>query len=203
MTNDMQVRHSRRRTSPGVRLLAAVTGSSMTFLAVLGLAQPVHAGDGTLEHQKDSLFHRKGFVYPEIHQPKKKLGIGTANRVASRTQDVPSSSSSPPAKKSVTGGSGRINWAASSRCVPARLRNAIHYVARNFGRVRVNSTCRSRSRNRRVGGASSSYHLKSQAADLRVFGNIRAAARYLRNVAGGYKHHGGGLFHIDTGPKRT
>lgn len=124
-------------------------------------------------------------------------------RVASLTQEVPSSSSSKRTKPSVTGGGARIRWVASSRCVPGRLRNAINHVARSYGRVRVNSTCRSRRHNRRVGGASRSYHLQSKAADIRVFGNIRAAARYLRSVAGGYKHYGSGLFHIDTGPKRS
>ncbi|MFT5511206.1 MAG: hypothetical protein ACI89J_004307 [Hyphomicrobiaceae bacterium] len=106
-------------------------------------------------------------------------------------------------KKSITGGGGRITWSASSRCVPGRLRAAINYVARNFGRVRVNSTCRSRKHNRRVGGASRSWHLKSRAADFRVFGNVGKTARYLRRVVGGYKHYGGGLFHIDTGPRRS
>lgn len=106
-------------------------------------------------------------------------------------------------RKSVTGGSARIHWAANSRCVPGRLRAAIAFVARNFGRVRVNSTCRSRRHNRRVGGASRSWHLKSRAADIRVFGNIRKTARYLRRVVGGFKHYGGGLFHIDTGPRRS
>jgi uncharacterized protein YcbK (DUF882 family) len=83
------------------------------------------------------------------------------------------------------------------------LHAAINHVARYYGRVRVNSTCRSRRHNRRVGGAPQSYHLRGHAADIRVFGNVRAAARYLRRVAGGYKHYGGGLFHIDTGPKRS
>lgn len=107
------------------------------------------------------------------------------------------------ARNRVTGGSARVQWSASSRCVPGRLRAAISYVARNFGRVRVNSTCRSRRNNRRVGGASRSWHLKSRAADIRVFGNIRKTARYLRSVVGGFKHYGGGLFHIDTGPRRS
>lgn len=106
-------------------------------------------------------------------------------------------------KARITGGSGRVVWAASSGCVPSRLKAAINYVARNFGRVRVNSTCRSRRHNRRVGGASQSWHLKSRAADLRVFGNIGKAARYLRQLPGGFTHYGGGLFHIDTGPDRS
>ena len=105
-------------------------------------------------------------------------------------------------KPSVTGPALRIVWAANSKCLTARLRRVVSHVARNFGKVRVNSTCRSRRHNRRVGGASRSYHLNGRAVDFRVYGRIRAAARYLRSLAGGYKHYGGGLFHIDTGPKR-
>jgi len=48
-----------------------------------------------------------------------------------------------------------------------------------------------------------SYHLTGDAADIRIWGNVRGAARYLRTVVGGYKHYGGGLFHIDTGPRRS
>ena len=106
------------------------------------------------------------------------------------------------AQETVTGGEARIRWIASRSCLAKRLRAAIQYVALNFGRVRVNSTCRGRRHNRRVGGARRSWHLKGRAADIRVFGNIRNTARYLRRVVGGYKHYGGGLFHIDTGPRR-
>jgi hypothetical protein len=105
-------------------------------------------------------------------------------------------------QRSITGGGG-ITWVASARCLNGRLKSAIHHVARTYGRVRVSSTCRTRSRNRRVGGARTSYHLTGNAADFRVFGNVRGAARYLRSLAGGYKHYGGGLFHIDTGPRRS
>ena len=124
-------------------------------------------------------------------------------RVASlgKTLELPSETRKRTA--SVTGSSGRVQWVASSGCVPGTLKAAINHVAQNFGRVRVNSTCRSRSRNRRVGGAGKSWHLKGQAADIRVFGNIGNAARYLRQVVGGFKHYGGGLFHIDTGPRRS
>lgn len=112
------------------------------------------------------------------------------------------STGKPKRQKSITGGRS-VKWAASSGCLNGRLKSAIYYVARNFGRVRVNSTCRSRRHNRRVGGARRSHHLTGNAADIRIWGNVRAAARYLRSVAGGYKHYGGGLFHIDTGPRRT
>ncbi len=133
-----------------------------------------------------------------------KKPAGTAGvKVASLQPASAPAKSKPRIKQSVTGGSARVQWVASSRCLAGRLKAAIHYVARNFGRVRVNSTCRSRSRNRRVGGARRSWHLGGRAADIRVFGNVRAAARYLRRIAGGYKHYGGGLFHIDTGPRRN
>ena len=106
-------------------------------------------------------------------------------------------------RKSITGGARGVTWVANKGCLNGRLKAAIYHVARTYGRVRVNSTCRSRRHNRRVGGARRSLHLTGNAADIRIWGNVRAAARYLRGVAGGYKHYGGGLFHIDTGPRRS
>ncbi|MCB1510288.1 MAG: DUF882 domain-containing protein [Hyphomicrobiaceae bacterium] len=106
-------------------------------------------------------------------------------------------------RRGITGGSGRVQWVASAGCLNRRLRAVVYHVARNYGRVRVNSTCRSRRHNRRVGGARRSHHLNGNAVDFRVFGNVRGAARYLRSAAGGYKHYGGGLFHVDTGPRRS
>ena len=288
------------------RLIGTVTLAFVVLLANIGLtANPATADDGSLEIMKGGLFHRKGFISPEIYRRKEaprntssattsgnssssttrsrtsaSSTSRTPRRVASRTSTtrtrprrttrsparakprprrlpssvvqhaernvtrsaktpelparatpgqpveaapeqpakeipelpvkvasltttVPSSSQTTDPKESITGGSARIEWIASSRCLTARLKAAINYVARNYGRVRVNSTCRSRRHNRRVGGASRSYHIGGRAADIRVFGNVRAAARYLRRVAGGYKHYGGGLFHIDTGPKRS
>jgi len=101
--------------------------------------------------------------------------------------------------------SGKVSWSASSGCLNGRLKSVIHQVASRYGSLRVNSTCRSRSRNRRVGGARHSHHLTGNAVDFRVFGNVRAVASFLRSngSVGGYKHYGGGLFHIDTGPRRT
>ena len=101
----------------------------------------------------------------------------------------------------LSGGSG-IRWAANSGCLASNLRTAIAHLAANYGHVTVNSTCRSQRHNRRVGGARRSYHLTGNAADIRIRGNVRGALAYLSGHIGGMKHYGGGLFHIDNGPKR-
>jgi Peptidase M15 len=100
------------------------------------------------------------------------------------------------------GGGGGINWVASSSCLNGTLRGIVSHVAANYGAVTVSSTCRSNERNRRVGGAPKSYHLSGDAVDFRVHGNVSGAIAYLGGRSGGYKHMGGGLFHVDTGPTR-
>lgn len=98
-----------------------------------------------------------------------------------------------------------IRWVASSGCLNSGLRSVVASVAANFGPVTVNSTCRNRRHNARVGGAKRSHHLTGNAVDFRVRGNWRAVWAFLRSngVVGGVKHYGRGLFHIDTGPRRT
>jgi uncharacterized protein YcbK (DUF882 family) len=78
-------------------------------------------------------------------------------------------------------------------------------VAASFGPVTVNSTCRSRRHNARVGGARRSHHLTGNAVDFRVSGNWRGVWAFLRSsgLVGGLKHYGRGLFHIDTGARRS
>ena len=99
---------------------------------------------------------------------------------------------------------GHVSWVASGSCLPGQLKSVIAEVSQ-YGRVVVTSTGRGAGHNRAVGGASKSYHLNCQAADFRVHGNVASAASFLRNhgSVGGFHHYGGGLFHIDTGPKRT
>ncbi len=106
-------------------------------------------------------------------------------------------------RRSLSGGS--VNWLRSASCLDSDLRSVIHAVAAKFGPVTVNSTCRDRAHNARVGGASKSYHLSGDAADFRVHGNVSSVYAYLRSNGdvGGLKHYGGGLFHIDNGPRRS
>lgn len=100
---------------------------------------------------------------------------------------------------------GGVRWIASASCLNGTLKSIIYQVAANYGPVTVNSTCRSKKRNARVGGARKSWHLTGNAVDFRVHKNHRAAYAFLKSHGsiGGYKHYGGGLFHIDVGPRRT
>jgi Peptidase M15 len=109
----------------------------------------------------------------------------------------------PPAPPKASGGP--INWVASSNCLASPLRTVLSEVAALFGAVRVNSTCRSKAHNARVGGASHSYHLTGNAVDFRIAANTAAVSRFLlgKKSVGGFKHYGFGVFHIDTGPRRT
>lgn len=101
--------------------------------------------------------------------------------------------------------SGGVRWAASSGCLDAGLKSIVYQIASNYGPVTVNSTCRSRGHNAAVGGAPRSQHLSGNAVDFRVRGNVGAVYAFLRSNGGvgGLKHYGGGLFHIDTGARRS
>jgi hypothetical protein len=107
-------------------------------------------------------------------------------------------------RSSLSGGT--VRWGASPSCLDSRLRTVIDQVASIFGPVKVNSTCRSRTHNARVGGATHSKHLTGEAADFSVRGKKQAVLAYLQKnpSVGGLKLYGGdGHFHIDTGPRRT
>jgi hypothetical protein len=122
-----------------------------------------------------------------------------------RTASLGGGFGAPPSTGPSVSGGGGIRWAASSGCLNSGLRSVVASVASLFGGVTVNSTCRSRGHNRRVGGARQSLHLTGNAVDFRVRGNWRGVWAYLRGSGGvgGLKHYGGGLFHIDTGARRT
>jgi len=134
-------------------------------------------------------------------KPKKQAKKSSGTKVAALSDDIGYAAP----KKSLSGGGGNVRWVASSGCIPGSLKSVIYQVASNFGPVTVSSTCRSKSRNAAVGGASKSYHLSGEAADFRVHGNVSATYAFLKSngSVGGLKHYGGGLFHIDTGPRRS
>lgn len=135
--------------------------------------------------------------YAEATEPKKYKKKGV--RVASLDGGA-----YPSAGGSLTGGGGGIHWAANSGCLDPGLRSVLA-GASAYGSITVNSTCRSHSHNRAVGGAPRSKHLTGDAVDFRVHGNVKAVYAYLKSsgAVGGLKHYGGGLFHIDNGDRRT
>jgi hypothetical protein len=98
-----------------------------------------------------------------------------------------------------------IRWVASPDCLAEPLRAVLAEVAANFGPLRVNSTCRSKRHNAQVGGAPRSYHLTGNAVDFRISGAVQPVLDFLagKRSVGGLKHYGFGIFHIDTGPRRT
>jgi hypothetical protein len=98
--------------------------------------------------------------------------------------------------------SGRV---VSDSCVPQALKRALADVEATFGAVSITSACRSRSQNEAAGGAPRSLHLSGQAVDFRVSGTPSAVQAMLTRHpdVGGLKHYGGGLFHIDTGDRRS
>ncbi len=115
----------------------------------------------------------------------------------------------PEVKKASVGGvsraPGNITFNAPWDCVPSKLKAVIHEVSRRYGPVTINSTHRSHTKNRRIGGARNSYHLRCQAVDFRVRGDGSKVLRFLRSHphVGGLKRYRSGYFHIDSGPRRT
>ena len=124
--------------------------------------------------------------------------------VRRRAVTVRPASSEPEVRESTSLAGSAITWHASSSCVPQQLRAVLADVVSNFGPITVSSTCRSVAGNRAAGGAGQSYHLSGQAVDFRAGANAGAiyAALSANRAVGGLKHYGGGLFHIDTGPRR-
>jgi Peptidase M15 len=136
-------------------------------------------------------------------RPARKASRKSNRKVASLGRDNDEPRRAP--RKSLSGGGGGISWVASGGCLNGTLRGLVAEVAASYGPVTVSSTCRSRGHNAAVGGAKRSQHLTGDAVDFRVHGNSSGAMAFLRSngSVGGFHHYGGGLFHIDTGPKRT
>jgi uncharacterized protein YcbK (DUF882 family) len=88
-----------------------------------------------------------------------------------------------------------------------RLVSLLWQIERHFqSSIEVISGCRSRTHNRRIGGARESWHLRCMAADVKVKGvNKRQVARYAASLPGrggiGTYCHDSNV-HIDLGPRR-
>lgn len=182
-------------------------------------SKPSYLGGPTTQLKYATSTPQKPKKPKKVVKAKKKKKIGwkggaksfknTAKKSVSKPVKVASLGNSldvqpaPEAQPSLSGGA--VRWVASAGCLNGQLKAVVNQVAAKFGPVTVNSTCRSKKRNRRVGGAKQSKHLTGNAVDFRVHANHKAAYAFLKShgSVGGYKHYGGGLFHIDTGPRRT
>ena len=102
-------------------------------------------------------------------------------------------------------GKAYVKYNAPSNCVPGRLKAVLSQVSAKYGPITVNSTVRSRSKNRSVGGRNKSYHLSCAAVDFRVHGSTKGLMSYLASnkSVGGLKRYSSGFYHIDTGPRRS
>jgi hypothetical protein len=183
--------------------LLAIAGMLIVAAVTPAFAKSYHdAGSGLWDGYRNGVYEgrgrsrlRKSKVAKYTVQKKSK-----GKRYSALNQSL-SDASEP--RTSITGGG--VRWVASAGCLNSSLRAVIYSVASSYGSVTVSSTCRSRGHNARVGGAHKSQHLTGNAVDFRVHGNVRGAYAYLAGAGriGGFKHYGGGLFHIDTGPRRT
>jgi hypothetical protein len=186
-----------------LRLSSAVLGFAIAGILMLALPGGTSTARADGKDWHDSVFKEQ-----ERWGRPSRLGVGagretrTARRGRGGVRVASLGSYAPPSPgPSLSGG---VKWAAPAGCINGTLRSAIAAVA-SFGAVTVSSTCRNHAHNRRVGGARKSHHLTGNAADFRVRGNVRGALAMLRSFGslGGIKHYGGGLIHIDTGPKRS
>ncbi len=98
-----------------------------------------------------------------------------------------------------------IVYRAPTKCVPGSLIRVLKRVSAKYGPITVNSTFRSKGKNRRIGGRGKSLHLSCRAVDFRVHGSSRGLARFLiaQKEVGGFNRYPSGFYHIDNGPRRT
>lgn len=195
------------------------TASTQTSALESVLAEQKKQQELFLAKQKEMLAAQQAFIEEQRQKQlamlagkQPKIQSQTTNALVAKPSDIAKPQvrkTTPEPKKASVGGSvraaGNVTLNAPWKCVPTKLKAVINEVSRRYGPVIVNSTHRSRGKNRRVGGAKRSYHLNCQAVDFRVRGDGRAVLRFLANHphVGGLKRYRSGYFHIDTGPRRT
>jgi len=106
-------------------------------------------------------------------------------------------------------------WLKEFRCkdgsdeilLDSELVEILQKVRNHFGKaVSITSAYRTEAHNRSVNGATSSYHIKGQAADFTVTGvSNREVAKYLQSIGAkgiGLYNYTGGFVHVDTREKK-
>lgn len=193
-----------------IQRYATHAAAAMVALAVLALlAAPSaeaarHRKHPSHSHRSVAETHRAPYLGRHVSS-RRHASRHRNVRVASLGTDTYTRRSNRRPSRSVASTGHNVVWQASSGCLNGTLRAIVAEIS-SMASVRVNSTCRSKSHNRAVGGAHRSMHLSGDAVDFRVLsGNTGAVYAYLRSNSsvGGLKHYGGGLFHVDTGARRT
>jgi uncharacterized protein YcbK (DUF882 family) len=195
----------------GAAVAAILLPAFVAGFAMIATASSANAANNFWQDDKPSVTGRAPKAAAARARAYRKSDTGSAEAVlptkkrAVRVASLGKHHHEPRAARQSVAGGGGLTWVASSGCLNSTLKSVVRQVAASYGPVTVNSTCRSRGHNAAVGGARRSQHLSGDAVDFRVHGNVRGAMAYLRSngSVGGLKHYGGGLFHADTGPRRT
>jgi hypothetical protein len=94
----------------------------------------------------------------------------------------------------------------NTKCIPRALKRVLNQIVARHGPIYITSTHRSSARNRRVGGARNSLHLRCRAVDFKFHGGNRSRLlSFLKShpSVGGVGNYGSrGHIHIDDGPTK-
>lgn len=136
-------------------------------------------------------------------------GNNKASRRVGRCRDIgPESKFSnqvPEDMKSVLQHSGGRIPGYKVSCFPSGLKNVLKGISRRAGKkIKIGSAYRDCHRNKRVGGARSSQHLKCNAADITVSGFGKSRLKKIAQASGakGIGTYCGSTIHVDTGRRR-
>jgi uncharacterized protein YcbK (DUF882 family) len=172
-------------------LRSVASRAKFTSFTLIALALAIPADAGTL---------------PEPSNPQERVGAHLFDEEhAHLLNDSVFDKISPLVLAAMPRGKAFIDYKAPSKCVPEQLKNVLNRVSAKYGPITVNSTVRTRTRNRSVGGRDQSYHLSCQAVDFRVHGGASGLINFLSSSkeVGGLKRYPAGYYHIDTGPRRS
>jgi uncharacterized protein YcbK (DUF882 family) len=183
----MFVQSANRRSAFGRAACATITAGAIA-LSVTSLSEPAAA---------------KGFFF--ALSPKQQIAVHDFGDEHAFLADSVYEKMNPLILAALPRGKSAIVFRAPTKCVPGSLIKVLKRVSAKYGPITVNSTFRSTSKNRKVGGRGKSMHLSCRAVDFRVHGATRRLMQFLQaqSEVGGFNRYPSGFYHIDNGPKRT
>lgn len=144
-----------------------------------------------------------GFLYP--NSPRDQIAVHDFGEEHAFLADSVYDKMNPLILAALPRGKAAIVYRAPTKCVPGSLIRVLKRVSAKYGPITVNSTFRSRGKNRKIGGRGKSMHLSCRAVDFRVHGSSRGLTKFLmaQKDVGGFNRYPSGFYHIDNGPRRT